>query len=319
MANLLAKNRETGPTEEVLGRSPFLGVISDLSQSFHPNTSLSLFRRMCLIRYFELGIVKAARDGLITYPVYLSLGQEAIGAALSTVIPHYMIFAQHRCHGIYLAFGGDPVRLRDELLGLPSGTSGGRAGSNCIQCHEENITMFGHHGLIGENVPLGVGAALGSNRPTACFFGDGAAEEDYVFAAMGFATTHKLPVLFVCEDNNLSILTTVDRRRTWSMTKVAKALGMEALETADDPWTIIHRTQELTRNLPAFLNIHTCRAHWHVGVGQDGLPEWDRFELVREQLGRLGLAEKALKTEDEIQKSVGELWDSERLRTRLGR
>jgi pyruvate dehydrogenase E1 component alpha subunit len=319
MANLLAKNREAVPDEEALGRSPSLGVISDLIQSFHPNTSLTLFRRMCLIRHFELGIVRAAGDGLITYPVYLSLGQEAIGAALSLVIPEYMIFAQHRCHGIYLAFGGDPEKLRDELLGLPSGTSGGRAGSNCIQCHENGIVMFGHHGLIGENVPLGVGAALGSNKPTVCLFGDGAAEEDYVFAAMGFAVTHKLPVLFVCEDNNLSILTTVDRRRTWRMTKVAKALGMEACDMADDPWTIVHRSKELTKTPPAFLNIHTCRAHWHVGVGEDAPPEWDRLTLVKEELEKMGLTERISNIEEEVRELIEELWDPKQLRKRLGR
>ena len=60
------------------------------------------------------------------------------------------------------------MKLRDELLGLPSGTSGGMAGSNCVQCHENNINMYGHHGLIGENVPLAVGAALGSNKPAVC-------------------------------------------------------------------------------------------------------------------------------------------------------
>ncbi|MDI6761910.1 MAG: thiamine pyrophosphate-dependent enzyme [Thermodesulfobacteriota bacterium] len=319
MANLLEKNREAVPDEEALGRSPSLGVISDLIQSFHPNTSLTLFRRMCLIRYFELGIVRAAGDGLITYPVYLSLGQEAIGAALSLVIPEYMIFAQHRCHGIYLAFGGAPEKLRDELLGLPGGTSGGRAGSNCIQCHENNITMFGHHGLIGENVSLGVGAALGSNKPTVCLFGDGAAEEDYVFAAMGFAVTHRLPVLFICEDNNLSILTTVDKRRSWSMTKVAGALGMQAFETSDDPWTLIQRTQELIKGLPAFLNIDTCRAHWHVGVGQDGPTEWDRFTLVKEELRKMGLLEKISNIEEEVRESIEKLWDPKQLRKRLGR
>lgn len=300
-------------------RSPEFGTIANLSQSFLKDISLKIFRRMCLVRYFELGVIDAVKRGFISSPVYFSSGQEAIPAALSIVIPDYMIFPQHRCHGIYLAFGGNPEKLRDELLGLSSGTSGGRAGSNCIQCHENNITMFGHHGLIGENVPLGVGAALGSGKPVVCLFGDGAAEEDYVFAAMGFAATHKLPVLFVCEDNNLSILTPVKVRRTWSITNVAKSFGMPALDITDDPWTIIYRTQELTKDLPALLNCFTCRAYWHAGVGMDGPPEWDRFNLVKEELKKLGLAKEISEIEIEIQESMEELWDIRQLQILLGK
>ncbi|MEW6557336.1 MAG: thiamine pyrophosphate-dependent enzyme [Elusimicrobiota bacterium] len=280
---------------------------------------LEIFRRICLVRYFELDAIDAFREKFITNFLYLSSGEESIPAAMSLIIPEFMIFAQHRCHAVYLTFGGDPEKLRDELLGLPTGTSGGRAGSNCIQCHENNITMFGHHGLIGENVPQAVGAALGSGKPVVTFFGDGAAEEDYIYPAMGFAVTHKLPVLFVCEDNNLSILTTVQVRRSWSVTNVAKALGMPAVDISDDPWTIYKKTQELKNNLPAFMNIHTCRIYWHNSVGIDGPPEWDRFQIVKDDLKKLGLLQEAKKIENEIKLSMEKLWDRKLLQKLLKR
>lgn len=300
-------------------RSSLFNIIPNIAQTFKSDISLEIFRRMCLSRYFEMGLIEAVKEGFVIYPVYLSSGQEAIAAAISLVVPEFMIFAQHRCHATYLAFGGNPVKLRDELLGLPTGTSGGRAGSNCIQCHENNVTMYGHHGLIGENVPLGVGAALGGRKPVVCFFGDGAAEEDYVFSAMGFAVTHNLPVLFVCEDNNLSILTTVDVRRTWSVANVAKGLGMSGIDISDDPWTIFVKTKEMKNNLPTFMNIYTGRANWHVGVGVDGPPEWNRFDIVKKELEDLGLKEEAKKIEGEIQASMRELWDKKQLQTLLGR
>ena len=292
-----------------MNRSFNYGVKPGLAKLAKEEMSLKVFYRMCLARYFDVGVVDAVNQGRVTVPVYLSLGQEAIAAAMSLVIPDYQIFAQHRCHATYLAFGGDPAKLRDELLGLPSGCSGGRAGSNCLQAHTAGITMYGHHGLIGENVPLGVGAALGSGKPVVCFFGDGAAEEDYVFSAMGFAVSQQLPVLFVCEDNNLSILTPVKARRSWSMTRVAEALGMKVAEFADDPWTIIHETERLSQNLPAFIDCFTCRANWHVGVGTDGPPEWDRFQLVKDELHQLGLSEHVEKIEQDVKARMAALWN----------
>lgn len=247
--------------------------------------SLAMFKRMCLTRYFELELIKAYKAGFIHCPIYLSIGQESISASIATVISGYYIFAQHRAHSVYLAFGGNPEKLIDELLGLPSGCTRGIGGSPCIQ--DSNIKMVGHHGLIGENVPLAAGMALGSGKPVVCFFGDAAAEEDYVFASMGFAVTHKLPVLFICEDNNLSILTEKSVRRSWEMADVAKALGMNSVDITDDPWLIAHYTKQFVQGLPAFINCRTCRHYWHVGVGIDNPPEWDRFAMVKECLDKL--------------------------------
>lgn len=300
-------------------RNSRTGVISGLVKEIDTFLSLSIFRKMCMIKFFEEGLIDVAKNNHTKYPLYLSRGQEAISSALSLVIPNFTIFAQHRCHGTYLAFGGDPVKLRDELLGLPSGTSRGRAGSNCLQYHDKNIAMFGHHGLIGENVPLAAGYALGTRKNTVCFFGDGAAEEDYVFAAMGFATTHSLPVLFICEDNNLSILTPVKDRRSWNLSAVAKALGMQAIEIADDPWTIYKTAQDSKSKVPAFINIFTCRANWHAGVGVDAPPEWDRFALVKEELTKLGLANDIKKTEDSEKEAMAKIWDKEQLQILLGK
>ncbi len=298
-------------------RTSDFGIIRGAAGKIERAVLLEIFRRICRIRYFEKGVIEAGRDKFLTYQVYLSSGQETIPAAISLVVPDFMIFAQHRCHGTYLAWGGSPSKLRDELLGLSSGSSKGRAGSNCLQCRENGVTMFGHHGLIGENVPLGVGAALGSTKPVICFFGDGAAEEDYVFAAMGFAATHKLPVLFVCEDNNLSILTKVAVRRSWSMAKVAEALGMPAVEFSDDPWTVYSKTKELKDRLPAYMNIFTCRQYWHVGSGIDGPPDWDRFSIVKKELIDLGFSREIEEIENMAKEEMHNLWSQEQLQKLL--
>lgn len=288
-------------------RSVELNIIDNLSKKFSPEISLEVFRRVCFVRYFELKVAEAYKDGLIHSPIYLSCGQESIAAAISMGISNYHIFAQHRGHATYLAFGGNPLKLIDELLGRPTGCTGGIGGSPMIQ--EPNIKMIGHHGLIGENVPLAVGFAFGSRENTVCFFGDAAAEEDYVFGAMGFASTHKLPILFFCEDNDLSILTRTSVRRNWEMVDIAAALKIPAVDITDDPWLILHHTQELTKNLPAFINCRTCRHFWHAGVGIDGPPEWDRFALVKKELEVLGIDYR--NTENQTKENVEDLWEKQ--------
>lgn len=285
-------------------RSAELGALPGLSEKFSREQSLEMFRRMSLIRCFDFEVARVYKEGKIYAPIYLCIGQEALFAAMSTEISGYAIFTQHRDHSVYLAFGGDQVKMIDELLGRPTGCSFGRGGSNRLQ--DPNIHMFGHHGLIGENAPLAVGYALGSGQKSLCVLGDASAEEDYVLAALGFAATHKLPVLFVCDDNDLSILTPTHIRRNWEIADVARSFNIPSVDITDDPWLIAHHTRELVKDLPAFINCRSCRHYWHTGVGIDGPPEWDRLETVKQELSRLGIDFSGV--EDEIKESVQKLW-----------
>jgi acetoin:2,6-dichlorophenolindophenol oxidoreductase subunit alpha len=290
-------------------RSPDLNVPTNIARTYPIELSLEMFAKMCLVRYFEKGVIRAVKDKKIVSNMYLSTGQESVAAALSMRVKDYQVFTQHRSHDIYLCFGASPEKLRDELMGLPSGTSQGKAGSNCLQCHEGGISIFGHHGLIGENVPQGVGAALGNGKKTLAVFGDGSAEEDYVLASFGFAASNKLPVLFICMDNDLSILTPVRVRRKWNIAEVARAFGMPAVDVADSPWAIINQLDSLTPNLPALINCRVCRGHWHAGIGIDGAPEWDRFSMVKKELIQLGQEKVINEIEARVQLDMVKLWN----------
>jgi len=288
-------------------RSRECGIISEVSNTFSREQTLEMFRRMCLTRYFEFNVKKAYDTGLMPKaPIYLSVGQEAISAALSMIFQNKKptLFGQHRCHDIYLAFGGDPVKLIDELLGRPTGCAGGMGGSASTHCPE--IKMIGHDGLMGTQVADAVGSALATKETTIAFMGDASAEEGFVLGPLGFTTTKKLPVLFVVCDNNRSIMTEKSVRRSWTIVEHAN-FGMPAVEITDDPWLIMHHAHKLT--LPALINIHTCRELWHAGTGADGPPEWNRFELVKQELRKLGLETEAEAVEDGIKKSIEELWE----------
>lgn len=290
-------------------RSSSLGHIAGLPQKFGKDFALELFRRANFSRHFELKVKEAADKKLITIPIYLSLGTEFNAAALSIVAPEFKVFAQHRGHSYYLSFGGEPAALRDEILGLPTGCSGGMSGSNAIQ--GKGIELYGHSGLMGEQVPIAVGAAMASGKPCLTVCGDASVEEDYIYPSLGFAATRKYPVLFVCEDNDLSILTKVETRRSWNPTGVAASMGMDAVDIADDPWVVAHHAQRMSKSLPGFINIRSVRVLWHAGTGTDGPPEWDRYQLVVDEMNKLGLAEQIAKLDAENRVKASKVWEKQ--------
>lgn len=266
----------------------------------HEMNSQDVFRRMCLIRHFEYQVAQAYQQKLCPGSVYLSIGQEACAAVVSTLTEGFTVFAQHRGHDAYLAHGGAPDQLRDELLGLETGCYRGRGGSACVG--GGGIPMVGHHGYIGENVPLATGFAFASQKPTVVYVGDAGAEEDYALTSFGFAATHKVPVLFVCVDNDLSILTPIQDRRNWDVYRVTEAMGLPSASISDEPEEIFSTVKTLLSQLPAFVNIKTCRHLWHSGVGVDGPPAWDRLEEMRVTLPDADAIEAAVK------ESVVKLW-----------
>ena len=170
---------------------------------------LEVFKKAALCRHFENQAYKAIQDKHIKYPAYLSAGQEFISSSIATILEQVKIkpdiFIQHRGHSTYLAFGGNIDSLILELIGDSGGCANGMGGSASIQCKEKNI--YGHDGLMGNQIPIAVGACFAKRKPTIAIVGDSAAEEDYVLSSIGWAATKNLPILFIVEDNNLSILT----------------------------------------------------------------------------------------------------------------
>lgn len=296
-------------------RSVNEGVVEGLSEKFSRDQNLELFKKMCTIRAFEYNVGQVFEAEFLKMPVYLSVGTEALSSslALSYGKKNPSIFAQHRAHGYYISFGGNLESLADEILHRPTGCAKGMGGSASI--HSQEIKMFGHDGFMGTQVPFGVGRILAENfrqdKPKEyglCIMGDASAEEGYVLGAMGFAAHLKLPILFVCEDNNLSVLTTKEVRRSWEITDVAKSLGIPSYELADDPWTIIKRVDQIGENLPALMNVYVSRVLRHVGSKSDGNPEWDRFDLTKQELSRIGLGEEIEIIEDRTTKKINQLW-----------
>ena len=265
-----------------------------------------VFKKASLCRNFENETFKAIQNKIIKYPVYLSAGQEFIAASISESIDANIspnIFIQHRGHSTYLSFGGSIEELISELLGKKNGCANGMGGSASIQCKEKNI--FGHDGLMASQVPIAVGNCFITKIPTIVFMGDSSAEEDYVFSSIGWASTKNLPILFIVEDNNLSILTEKSVRRKWSIVDVAKGFGIDAYDISDDPEEIKKFTSpDFVK--PLLLNINTIRRYWHAGAGIDDENVFDRYEEQRKLLGEYGD-----KMHYQIKKKIKKVWQEQ--------
>jgi len=266
---------------------------------------IEIFKIAALCRTFEEKVFELINQKVFQFPIYLSAGQEFIPATMAHFLrgKNPLIFAQHRAHSTYLSFGGNSEQLVLELLGKKTGCSGGMGGSASIQSKE--INMFGHDGLMGTQIPIAVGAAFSSRKLTIAITGDAAAEEDYVMAAIAWAGTHRLPIIFVVEDNNLSILTEKKVRRNWEMAPFARSVNVRAEDIEDSPDEIARCLNNLD-NLPCLLNIRTERLFWHAGAGIDDYPKTDRYQIEKTILGSIA---------DEIhmnaKKRVGQLWQKQ--------
>jgi pyruvate dehydrogenase E1 component alpha subunit len=265
---------------------------------------LKAFNKASFCRHFENQVYQNVQNKNIKIPVYLSAGQEYIPASIYSILEEKgiepNIFIQHRGHSHYLCAGADPIELIDELLGRKSGCANGMGGSASIHSIKKNI--FGHDGLMGSQVPIAVGHCYQTRKPTIVVMGDASAEEDYVLGAMGWASTKNLPILFIVEDNNLSILTEKRVRRNWEMSDVAQAFKMQGHNIDDNPESILSVLSNYNFDKPMLLNINTTRKYWHSGAGQDG-DNFDRYENEKSSLG-----EEANQIDLENKQLVEKLW-----------
>jgi pyruvate dehydrogenase E1 component alpha subunit len=164
-----------------------------------------MFRRMTLIREFELRAIEERHQGLIPGFIHSCVGQEAtaVGACLA-LEESDVITSTHRGHGHLIAKGGDPRFMMAELAARQPGYCLGRGGS--LHISDFNLGILGANGIVGAGIPIAAGAALAfairsEQRVALAFFGDGAINEGAFHEAANQAGVWKLPVIFFCENN----------------------------------------------------------------------------------------------------------------------
>ncbi|RIL08581.1 MAG: acetoin dehydrogenase [Proteobacteria bacterium] len=239
-----------------------------------------LFKQALLIRRAEEKIVELYPSDKIQSPVHLSIGQEAVAVGVCDQLwPEDLLFSTYRGHAFYLAKGGDLKQFFAELYGKVTGCARGKAGSMHLVSKEAGF--MGCSAVVASTIPHAVGAAfaakqLGKDHLSIATFGDGATDEGVYHECLNFASLHKLPVVFVCENNGLAVHSACRDRQTYSITEHAKAYklpvwsikeGGDFLEVREKFREVITYSREA--RAPSFVEVTTLRYKEHVGVGDD--------------------------------------------------
>ena len=170
---------------------------------------LELYTVMIKIRLFEERIVDLYARGLVPGLAHLYIGEEAVAAGACALLREDdFITSTHRGHGHVIAKGAELNPMMAELYGKKTGYCKGKGGSMHIA--DMKIGILGANGIAGGGLPIAVGAGIsakwrGTDQVTICFFGDAASNNGTFHESLNFASLHKLPVIFVCENNQYGI------------------------------------------------------------------------------------------------------------------
>lgn len=241
---------------------------------------IKLFFDMLRIRRVEESLAMRYAEQEMRCPMHLCIGQEAIAVGVSAALEKTdKVFSNHRAHGHYLAKGGSLPSMVAEMYGRSTGCCGGRGGS--MHLIDLNVSFMGSTPIVGGTVPLAVGSSWTSKLSqskdvTVVYFGDGCFEEGVVAESMNFAALHKLPVLFVCENNDFSVYTRrKDRQPEQAIYKIAQAHGIaSACGDGNDVLSVYAMACKAIEFMrqgkgPQFLELFTYRWREHCGPDFD--------------------------------------------------
>ncbi len=284
-----------------------------------------LYRQMQLIRRLEEEAARAYAQGKIGGFLHLYIGQEAAGVgALAALEKNDYVITTYRDHGIAIAKGMSPRSLMAELWGKDTGCSRGLGGS--MHLFDSKNRMLGGYGIVGGHIPLAAGVAFASKyrdlkEVTLCFFGDGAVSIAGFHEALSLAALWKLPIVFICENNEYSMGTPLSRTMSVDdASKKAPGYGIPGDQfRADDVLDVRDRIRiavDRARNesMPTLVELRTYRFRGHSmsDPGKYRTPEEleerkqkDPVHRARELLLKLGEKEESIKAlEAEIEAEV---------------
>ncbi len=235
---------------------------------------MEIYRQMQLIRRFEENAVKLGDQGEILGSLHLYCGQEAIAVGLCFGLDKSdLILSTHRGHGHLIAMGGETKYMFSELMGKINGYNKGKGGSMHIAAPD--LGMLGANGIVGGGAPIAVGVALANKikknkKVVVTFFGDGALGTGALHEAMNMAAIWNLPILFICENNQYGMTSSVknscpikklkDRAKAYGFPGIT-ADGMDVEKVFKTSQIAIKRARD--NEGPTFIEFKTYRFYDH--------------------------------------------------------
>jgi len=255
---------------------------TDPAAALAPDVLKRWLRDMVLIREFEVRCMQAYQNKQIGGFCHIYIGQEAVAVGCTAAMrPEDLMVTAYRDHGHALARGMHPKHCMAEMFGKIGGCAKGKGGS--MHMFDKRNNLFGGHGIVGAQTPLGAGLAFATkyedevinggknSRVTLCFLGDGALNQGAFHEAMNLAGLFDLPVIYVVENNGYSMGTSIGRGTTMAhdLSKKADAYGIESaviegmdvLNVYNGMKPIVDYCREESR--PYFVDMKTYRFKGH--------------------------------------------------------
>lgn len=179
------------------------------------NDSITIYETMKTIRAFEEQVFQLTTKRLVQGSVHFYIGQEAVATGICHCLEKEdYIMSNHRCHGHLIAKGGDLNKMMAELMGRKEGYCSGKGGT--MHLVDPSIGMMGANGIVGGGNPIALGLGYAcknfeKEKIVVSFFGDGAINTGAFHESLNLASLWGLPILFVCENNQYAISTSVSR------------------------------------------------------------------------------------------------------------
>ncbi len=286
---------------------------------------LRLYHEMVLVRRLEEESARLYQQGKIGGFLHLYIGQEAVASGLLSVRrPEDRVITAYRDHGVAIASGIEVKYVIAEFLGKSTGTTKGKGGSMHLADPDRNF--WGGHAIVGAHLPLAAGMAMadkyrGDSGVTICMFGDGATNIGYFHESLNLSMVWDLPVLWVCENNQYGMGTSVERasaveemRQKAEGYKMpnSRVNGMNVLEVRDAAEEAIGFVRE--NSTPYFLEVVTYRYRGHSMGDPERYRESEEVDQWREDdpigIFRAYLTDNGVFSSDELTKEE-ELADHE--------
>ena len=311
-------------------KTPMRKLGKRVATALSRDQALHFYRQMLKIRLFEEEVNQLYLGAKMPGLAHLYIGQEAVAVGVCEALRRDdYITSTHRGHGHCLAKGASIDKMFAELLGKEAGYCRGKGGSMHIA--DQDTGNLGANAIVGGSAGIATGAAMsaqmrGSGQVAVCFFGDGALGQGLLYECMNMASLWKLPVIYVCENNQYNEYTHYQETTAGEVSARAEAFGIHTETIDGQDVQLVHATAtKLVDDArrgdgPAFLQCKTYRFHGHhVGDidrsyyrSKTEEAEWktqrDPIKLLAEWLQKSEMADNKLleKIENEIAAEVKE-------------